>query len=81
MGESCTKNGEKKVRCFQNSSKKKPIENIILGRPRRTWEGNIWIDLKEIGINIRNWVDQAQDTIIGETLWTKFPASISRGVI
>ena len=32
-----------------------------LGRPRRRWEDNIRIDLKEIGINTRNWVDSAQD--------------------
>ena len=34
-----------------------------LGRPRRTWEDNIGMDLKEIrvGIITRNWVDLAQD--------------------
>ena len=32
-----------------------------LGRPRRRWEGNIRIDLKEIGINKRIWIDSAQD--------------------
>ena len=30
-----------------------------LGRPRRRWESNIRMDLKEIGINTRNWVDSA----------------------
>jgi hypothetical protein len=25
------------------------------------WEGNIGMDLKEIGINTRNWVDSARD--------------------
>jgi hypothetical protein len=34
---------------------------IPLGRPRCRWENNIRIDLKEIGINTRNWVDSAQD--------------------
>ena len=29
-------------------------------RPRRTWEDNIRMDLKEIGITTRNWVDLAQ---------------------
>ena len=33
-----------------------------LGRPRRRWEYNIRMDIKEIGINSRNWVDSAQDT-------------------
>ena len=32
-----------------------------LGRPRHRWEDNIRMDLKEIGINTRNWVDSAQD--------------------
>ena len=30
-----------------------------LGRP--SWEDNIRLDLKEISINMRNWVDLAQD--------------------
>ena len=32
-----------------------------LGRPRRRWEDNIRMDLKEIGINADNLVDSAQD--------------------
>ena len=32
-----------------------------LGRPRRRWEDSIKIDLKEMGINTRHWVDSAQD--------------------
>ena len=32
-----------------------------LRRPRRRWEDNIRTDLKEIGINTRNWVISAQD--------------------
>ena len=28
---------------------------------RRRWEDNIRMDLKEIGINVGNWVDSAQD--------------------
>jgi hypothetical protein len=32
-----------------------------LGRPRCKREDNIRMDLKEIGINTRNWVDSAQD--------------------
>ena len=31
------------------------------GRPRRRWEDNIRMDLKEIVINMRNLVDSAQD--------------------
>ena len=32
-----------------------------LGSPRRRWEDNIIMDLKEIGISAGNWVDSAQD--------------------
>ena len=32
-----------------------------LGRLRHSWEENIRMDLKEIDINMRNWVDSAQD--------------------
>jgi hypothetical protein len=32
-----------------------------LGRPRRRWEDNIRMDLKEMCINTRDWVDSAQD--------------------
>ena len=39
-----------------------------LGRPRRGWEDNIRMDLKEIGVNTRNWVNLDQIGIIGETL-------------
>ena len=38
-----------------------PIGKRPLGRPRRRWEDNIRMDLKEIGINFRNRVDSAQD--------------------
>ena len=39
----------------------KPRRKRPLGRPRRTWEGNIKMDLEEIGINTGNWVDSAQE--------------------
>jgi hypothetical protein len=32
-----------------------------LGRPRREWEDNIKIDLREIGIDGANWIQLAQD--------------------
>ena len=38
-----------------------PTGSIPLGRPRRRWGDNIGMDLLEIGINTRNWVDSAQD--------------------
>ena len=37
-----------------------PAGKRSLGRLRRRWEENIRKDLKEIGINTRNWVDFTQ---------------------
>ena len=36
------------------SAEKRPLE-----RPRRRWEDNIRMDLKEMRINTRNWIDLA----------------------
>ena len=59
MGRLCSQNGGR--RAFRiltgNRTGKRPV-----GRSRRRWEDNIRMDLKEIGINTRNWVDSAQDT-------------------
>ena len=41
----------------------KPTGKRSLGMPRRRWEDNIRMDLEEIGINARNWVDLAQDIL------------------
>ena len=38
----------------------KPTGERSLGRPRRRWEDNIGMDLEEIGINTRNWIDSVQ---------------------
>ena len=38
-----------------------PAGKTPLGRPRRRWEDNIRMDLKETDINTRNSVDAAQD--------------------
>ena len=59
MGRSCSQNGDSK-----SASKiltGMPAGKVPLGRPRRSWEDNIGMDLKEIGINTRNWVDSSQD--------------------
>ncbi|KAJ4442069.1 hypothetical protein ANN_11935 [Periplaneta americana] len=32
-----------------------------LGRPRRRWEDNIKMDLREVGYDVRNWINLAQD--------------------
>ena len=39
----------------------KPTGKRPLGRPRHRWEDNIRMDLKETGIEARNWIDPAQD--------------------
>ena len=38
-----------------------PTRKGPLGRLRRRWEDNIRMDLKEIGINTKNWVDSTHD--------------------
>jgi hypothetical protein len=37
----------------------RPEGKIPLGRPRRRWEDNIKMDLREIGINGANWIQLA----------------------
>jgi hypothetical protein len=34
-----------------------------LGRPRRRWEDNIKMNLREIGIDGANWIQLAQDRV------------------
>jgi hypothetical protein len=34
---------------------------IPLGKPRRRWVDNIKIDLREIGWDVMDWIDLAQD--------------------
>ena len=55
----CTQN-EKGRSAFKMLSGK-PTGKRRLGRPRRRWEDNIRMGLRETGINTRNWVDSAQD--------------------
>jgi hypothetical protein len=39
----------------------KPGGKRPLGRPRRRWENNIRMDLREIGWGGMDWIDLAQD--------------------
>jgi hypothetical protein len=41
----------------------RPESKRPLGRPRRRWEGNIKMDLREIGIERANWTQLGQDTV------------------
>jgi hypothetical protein len=39
----------------------KPEGKRPLGRPRRSWEDNIKMDLQEVGCGGMDWIDLAQD--------------------
>jgi hypothetical protein len=41
----------------------RPEGKRVLGRPRRRWEDNIKLDLREIGIGEVDWIQLAQDTV------------------
>jgi hypothetical protein len=59
VGRASSTNGEKRNACrilVGEPERKRP-----LGRPRRRWEGNIEIDLREIEWNGMDWTDLAQD--------------------
>ena len=43
----------------------KPTETRTLGRHRFKWDDDTRRDLKEIGVNTRNWIDRARIRIIG----------------
>ena len=39
----------------------KPTGKMSLGWPMGRWEDNIRMDVKEMGINTKNWVDLTED--------------------
>ena len=43
----------------------KPEGKRILGRPRRRWEDNIKMDLQEVGGGGGDWMEVAQDRMVG----------------
>ena len=51
----------RKLGVLSKISTGKPTGKRPLGRPRRRWEDNIRMDLKEVGINTGNWVNLARD--------------------
>jgi hypothetical protein len=59
MGRVCSTNGEK--RNAYRILVGKPERKRSLGRPRRRWEDNIKMDLREIGWGCTDWIDLAQD--------------------
>ena len=55
-----------------------PTGKRPLGKPRSRWEDNIRMNLKEIGIDLRNWVDSTQDSdywraVVNEALNLRVP--------
>jgi hypothetical protein len=49
------------VRGAYNILVRRPEGRRPLGRPRRRWEGNIKMDLGEIGFRDMDWIHLAQD--------------------
>jgi hypothetical protein len=52
-----------KGRCVYRFLVGKPKGKRPLGRPRRRWEDNIKIYLREIGFDGANWIRVAQDRV------------------
>jgi hypothetical protein len=40
---------------------RKPEAKRPLGRPRRRWEGNIKMDIQEVGLGSMDWIELAHD--------------------
>ena len=59
MGSSCSQDGVSRS-AFKILTRK-PTGKRPLERHRRRWEDNIRMDLEEIGVDVGNWVDLAQD--------------------
>jgi len=61
VGRTCSTHGER--RDIYRVLVGRPEGKIPLGRPRRRWEDNINLDLREIGIDGANWIQLAQDSV------------------
>jgi hypothetical protein len=59
MSRACSTYGreEKPIHCFVL----KPERKRTLGRPRRRWEDNIKMDIQEVGCEVMDWIELAQD--------------------
>jgi hypothetical protein len=52
----------------------KSVEKVTSGRPRRRWNDDIKMNLKEIGFEDVDWIHLAQDTV----QWRAFVNTIMR---
>jgi hypothetical protein len=43
------------------TEEKKIVYRVLVRRPKRRWENNIKMDLREVGWDGRDWIDLAQD--------------------
>jgi len=59
VGGACSTHGASK--CVYRVLVGKPEGKRPLGRPRRTWEDNIKMDLQEVGCEDMDLIDMAQD--------------------
>jgi hypothetical protein len=58
-----TRSSHGEGRCVYRVLVGRPEGKRPLGRPRRRWENNIKMDLREIGIDGANWIRLAQDRV------------------
>jgi hypothetical protein len=59
-------------RCVYRVLVGRPEGKRPLGRPSHRWEGNIKMDLREIGIDGANWIRLAQDRV----QWRDFVSTV-----
>jgi transposase len=61
VGGTCSTDGE--GRCVYRVLVGRPEGKRPLGRPRRRWEDNIKMNLRDKGIDLANWIQLAQDRV------------------
>jgi hypothetical protein len=66
VGEKCSTQGE--GRSVYRVLVGRPKGKRPLGRPGRRWEDNIKMELREIGIDVANWIQLAQDGVKWQAL-------------
>jgi hypothetical protein len=72
VGGTCSTRGGEERRGVYKVLIGRPEGNRPLGRPRRSWENNTKMDLREIGIDGANWIRLAQDRV----RWRAFVSTV-----